>query len=217
MVGILDLPPELHCEIIKNLEPVSRHFLSLAHRQFHLLIGRVNLSRSETFDVNLGREQADPKRYYRLCSVCLRLRQFFHFSLAQASAKTKPKQRTCLDCSLDSYNPKNPQIVKWYLGTTISVCGRCRRYIMCHHETDPSSRSHPFSPFVSRHHCSLPNDPYEPIPDDKYLYVKHIRSELEELEKRLPAQALIAIRPNDVLYISETRSGARRWKDFLDR
>lgn len=180
------------------------------------MIKHVKLSHSETFDIRRQREQEDPIRYYRLCSVCLRLRQFFHFSFAHANTKVKAKRRTCLDCSLRTRHRNNPQITNWYLGTQIVVCWRCQRYIMC----DPNKQpmwGYQFDPqhFMSSHPCLPSGKSQHQVPDDTYVFLNHIRSKLEELEKELPTHKLMSIRSHRVQWSCSSKPPSRLWEEFF--
>ncbi|KAF8535527.1 hypothetical protein BDD12DRAFT_855026 [Trichophaea hybrida] len=134
--------------------------------------------------VRLYFERIDSTRYCRVCSKCIRLRQFWHFSHKQASAKTQADMRTCLDCYIERYNPKSRgQRIKWFFGETIVACEKCRRLVRV---VDKE---------VFAHGCRVGRKPVNWA--SREPNVNRIRDTLDRLEERLPPRRLLDWRTDD--------------------
>ncbi|KAF8252085.1 hypothetical protein K440DRAFT_609917 [Wilcoxina mikolae CBS 423.85] len=176
------LPPELHALITSYLPPLSLHLLSLTSRYFSHLIGPVHLSKQDTLTIRLHYERLDSSRYHRVCSKCIRLRQFWHFSHKQAGAKTQADMRTCLDCFLKACNPlSTEQRIKWFFGETIVVCEKCRQLVRVEGKE------------VFPHMCRAGREP-ERVGGGREPSVDRIREALGRLEERLPPRKLWALK-----------------------
>jgi len=184
MASLLTLSPELHGIILPHLPKLSRHSLSLTNRYFHALVGRVKLSREETWQLNLRREQSDPHRYHRTCSKCCRFLQFWHFSRSQASAKTKPEKRICLDCFVKISAPAVR--LKSFVGV-VSLCQYCRRLVRVG-ERKPLG----FEDLLD--HPCLGNRKLDP--EAKVPYLDYFRDWFDRLEAKLPPRSLLCFRPD---------------------
>lgn len=193
------LPPELLRNINSRISTISLRSLSLTSRYFNCIVGRVPLSKEETLELRLGLETSDAARYHRVCSKCIRLRQFYHFSLKHASAKTQANIRTCLDCFLKGHNPLNKhQRIRWFLGAIIAVCPNCSMLVRCHGGANPAVSMAPNKIF--EHVCKVGREP-EPISDDVGdPSVCRLRVSLDRLEAILPRRFLLEFRPDHYRY-----------------
>jgi hypothetical protein len=190
MNDLLRLPNELILEIIPHLDPLSKHHLSLTNQALHCLVGPVKLDQQTTWTLRLELEKADPHRYRRVCSCCLRFRPFWHYSLAQAGAKTKPYNRRCLECvERGREGLYQKQVVNWFFGITIRRCCSCGRFV----------RYDILAQDIPTHYCSFgPALKLEDLPtiEGEEPLVCHLRARLDRVETILPPKYLLSFRPH---------------------
>ncbi|KAF8541862.1 hypothetical protein BDD12DRAFT_827780 [Trichophaea hybrida] len=194
MASLLSLPPELHYGINSHLPPLSLHSLSQTSRYFNTIIGPIRLSKKDTLALRIELETPDATRYHRVCSKCLRLRQFYHYSIKHASERIHSDVRTCLDCFPKTYDPRNRhQRIRWFLGTMIAVCPDCSQLVRCLSREKPTiwiPRNR-----IIPHVCKLGKDP-DPLEEGgKDPSVNRVRATLDRLEAGLPHRYLSGFRP----------------------
>jgi len=157
----------------------------MTDRYFHELIGRVELSKAETWELRMRQEQSDPERYSRACSKCLRFLQFYHFSRNQAGAKTKPERRLCLDCFAKIGASKTG--IKWFFGN-VEQCQDCYRLVA------DAGRQWPDACGTLRNHpCVLYKQPLGG--EEKEPYLSYYRDWLDRLEAKMKPRFLLCFRP----------------------
>jgi hypothetical protein len=170
------LSPELHQNINSHLSPLSLHSLSLTCRYFSAIIGRIHLSKADTHSHRLQLERSDPARRHRVCSKCIRLRKYYHFSHKQASAKTNFKVRVCLDCFQKQNHPMNTnQQMSWIKAKVIAVCPECCQLVICSRVSSNGSSD------IAPHVCRIGRDP-EPIEGDIEVSVNRLRAALDRVQ-----------------------------------
>jgi len=184
MAKLWDLPPELHQNIVRRLSKSSRLSLSVTDRYFHKLIGRVELNKAETWELRMRQEQSDSDRYSRACSKCFRFLQFYHFSRNQASAKTKPERRLCLDCFAKIGASKTG--IKWFFGD-IEQCQYCYRLVADDKRQWPDARG-----TLRNHPCVLYKQQLGS--EEKEPYVSYYRGWLDRLEAKMKPRSLLCFR-----------------------
>ncbi|KAI5855931.1 hypothetical protein BZA05DRAFT_442603 [Tricharina praecox] len=210
MASLGNLSPELHRQILLYGTQPFRWALSMTDRYFHALIGPVILSKAETWDLRMQQEKSDPGRYRRACSKCFRFLQFYHFSRNQASARTKPEKRLCLDCFAKIDNPKSG--IKWFCGD-IEQCPVCRRLI-CDADVPLSGVSEGYRcrPCL-RFRARLP--PTNTTTDDGTVqYVKFFRDWLDRLDVKLPPRHLLFLRPDSLRLDEQVSTMLARLEDL---
>lgn len=141
------------------LPEVSQVCLSYTCRYFHGALDPPPSPRRPAIQkFNLEREGRDPTLQRLTCSQCLRLRRFFHFDKKQASRKTTPDTRRCLDCLSSPKRLRKllGQPSTWLSATKITVCPHCRQMVVYEAEDNYYEvliiSSHVGEPVCARHH-----------------------------------------------------------------
>lgn len=128
------LPMELLLDVIDRLPAPDKVVLGQASREFRQLV-RPLLSSHDMHEYYASLETRDPDRLRRMCSVCHKLKRFYHFSLRQGRPSTSAPVRTCLFCHADRlrYALPNqmPRTVRWLMGQKVGLCSCCNHLVMC--------------------------------------------------------------------------------------
>ena len=134
MRTLTNLLTELQLLIISHLSPPSKHIFSLTSKQIHGLIGPINLTHSETYQLRYPIEQADPGLYSRLCRRCLRFFPFYHFPLGESTYMFPPafsETRICGDCDAKELVSTMTTSYYCFFRVWAMVCRYCRRMNYC--------------------------------------------------------------------------------------
>ena len=113
--------------VLSYVSPVDRHALLLTSRYFARSMDPSKLNKGETIAFICRFEHLKPN--HRVCSQCLCLLPFFHFSKSNSKKKKEPNLRRCLRCYVPK-EPKKVQILKW-LGGWITLCPGCKKLVRC--------------------------------------------------------------------------------------
>lgn len=130
MTGLLDLPPELHEEIISHLPNLARCFLSRTSHYFHTITPTGPPSELEIllFDQSLGVKDLPGQRQYYLCSRCLGILRVYHFVLSEYRGGAP---QHCLDCMSKRRSEGPFCLYLWILGQGITKCQHCGQMVLC--------------------------------------------------------------------------------------
>ncbi|KAF8247171.1 hypothetical protein K440DRAFT_629722 [Wilcoxina mikolae CBS 423.85] len=135
-------------------------------------------------------------RYHRVCFKCMRLLQFYHYSVKHASSKVKSADRTCLDCFLKRHDLFNQrQLIRWFFGVNFRVCPGCHKLVRCPEDTCPmDTEIFHISRCIQPHVCKRGTEPVREVSGDLDPSISRMRATLDRLESRLPPRTLLAYR-----------------------
>ncbi|KAF8541488.1 hypothetical protein BDD12DRAFT_829063 [Trichophaea hybrida] len=130
-MSLTSLPNELQFEIISHLPTIDKLHLSKVSRRYNSLIPPP--TRDQIYQYRLALERSDEHRLRRVCTRCIRLLPFYHFSSTQSSPATKASKRICLFCHVNDpiATHQAPADVAWLFGTKIGVCQFCKTMVLC--------------------------------------------------------------------------------------
>jgi hypothetical protein len=127
MSALTALPNEILDNIISRLPALAQFHLSTTCRLFYFLISALYPQKSRArfrFLLALA-QQADPNKHLmllRVCSKCVQLKPFYHFSLRQASPKQHTNRRCCLACNRHHASRENRL---WLFESVLGCCKKC--------------------------------------------------------------------------------------------